>query len=217
MDEHHHKPFAKEKLTRGRPKSDAKKQAMLDAATTLFLEKGFDGTSMDEVARIAHVSKQTVYTHFSSKEGLFSAAIKARLKDVYPNQSVTRAKAPTVEAALLALANDIVRLVLSPDAIALVRLMAAVAGKSNSLVELFWASGPSEIEEQLTDLIRGWRDEGSLQTDDSELAAADFLALLRGDLQFRWAIGLIDGVTEDQIRAHTNHCVALFMRMYGKA
>src|SRR2546430_6029030 len=46
-----------------------------EAATALFLRSGYLGTSMDEVAALAGVSKQTVYTHFSDKEALFAALV----------------------------------------------------------------------------------------------------------------------------------------------
>ena len=59
----------------GRPKDMAKRQAILDAAKTLFLTKGYASTSMDAVASLAGVSKLTVYSHFTDKETLFSSGI----------------------------------------------------------------------------------------------------------------------------------------------
>ena len=56
----------------GRPASD---KAILEAATTLFLRNGYLGTSMDEIAALARVSKQTVYKEFSGKESLFSEIV----------------------------------------------------------------------------------------------------------------------------------------------
>src|SRR5512142_87491 len=46
--------------------------AIREAAARLFLEKGYQGTSMDEIAAAARISKQTIYTHFESKEQLFA-------------------------------------------------------------------------------------------------------------------------------------------------
>src|SRR5436305_10581078 len=59
------------------PRSARKRQAILDAATTVFLTKGYLGTSMDEIAALAAVSKQTVYKHFADKERLFSEIVIA--------------------------------------------------------------------------------------------------------------------------------------------
>ena len=52
-------------------RSARKRRAIVEAATTLFLENGYRGTSMDQIAAVARVSKQTVYKHFSDKEALF--------------------------------------------------------------------------------------------------------------------------------------------------
>ena len=60
----------------GRPKDPAKRKAILEAAETLFLRNGYDGSSMDAIAAEAGVSKLTVYSHFTDKETLFAFAVK---------------------------------------------------------------------------------------------------------------------------------------------
>src|SRR5690349_19533917 len=52
-------------------RSARKREAILDAATKVFLRDGYLGTSMDEIAALSETSKQTVYKHFASKEALF--------------------------------------------------------------------------------------------------------------------------------------------------
>src|SRR5215204_90789 len=63
----------------GRPEEESrsarKRRGILEAATTVFLRNGYLGTSMDEIAALAGVSKQTIYKHFTDKEQLFSAII----------------------------------------------------------------------------------------------------------------------------------------------
>src|SRR5580692_9294911 len=58
-------------------RSDRKRKALLLAATEVFLDKGYDGTSMDDVAAKAAVSKPTVYKYFSDKERLFAEIVSA--------------------------------------------------------------------------------------------------------------------------------------------
>ena len=65
--------------TNRRSKSEEKRQQILSAASDLFLTRSFEGASMDQVAVAAGVSKQTVYSHFGSKEELFSAIIEYKL------------------------------------------------------------------------------------------------------------------------------------------
>ena len=67
------------------PRSTRKRRAILEAATTVFLRKGYLGTSMDEIAALAAVSKQTVYKHFADKERLFSEIVVGTV-----NEAATR-------------------------------------------------------------------------------------------------------------------------------
>ena len=60
----------------------ASRGVIIEAATTLFLRNGYLGTSMDDVAALASVSKQTVYTHFADKEQLFTELVRGNLERV---------------------------------------------------------------------------------------------------------------------------------------
>src|SRR5690606_2086124 len=68
----------------GRPKDLEKRAAILDAAKTLFPERGYEGTSMDAIAQAAGVSKLTVYSHFQDKDTLFVEAVKAKCEELLP-------------------------------------------------------------------------------------------------------------------------------------
>ena len=70
-------PAARQGGGPGRPKDPGKREAILAAARTMFLEQGYNGASMDAIATAAGVSKLTVYSHFGDKESLFNAAVHA--------------------------------------------------------------------------------------------------------------------------------------------
>src|SRR5215217_6698753 len=63
-------------------RSTRKRRAILEAATTAFLRNGYRGTSMDEIAALAGVSKQTVYKHFADKERLFAEIVISTVDEV---------------------------------------------------------------------------------------------------------------------------------------
>ena len=65
-------------------RKEARPQELLDAALTLFVEKGFAATRVEEVAHLAGVSKGTLFLYFSSKEDLFKAVIRRNLSDHFP-------------------------------------------------------------------------------------------------------------------------------------
>ena len=66
----------------GEGRSARKRRAILDAARTLFLRNGYAGTSMDDVAALAAVSKQTVYKNFADKQRLFTEFIGSDIAQV---------------------------------------------------------------------------------------------------------------------------------------
>ena len=63
-------------------RSKGKRGAIMDAATTVFLQKGYRGSSVDEIASLAGVSKQTVYKHFDDKERLFTEIVLGTIDQV---------------------------------------------------------------------------------------------------------------------------------------
>ncbi len=200
---------------RGRPRSAEKTAAVLEAAAELFLEQGYIGTSMDQVARNAGVSKQTVYSHFSSKDQLFSAAVRHKLEDYFPEKAVGKLSTHTVETDLLAVGEAYGELMFNPESIAMFRLLTSAADHSSHLAQLFWDSGPQELLERLIDFLSAWEEKGALAFDDPEWAAMEFVSLIKGGLQFKLAIGLIEPLSAEEIRAHVKRCVTSFLRLYG--
>ena len=109
----------------GRPKDLEKRAAILAAAKRLFPMAGFEGTSMDAIAAEAGVSKLTVYSHFTDKETLFVAAIRARCQDQVPDFLFDVDTSGPVRGQLEAIARAFLGLVTSPEAISLHRLLTA--------------------------------------------------------------------------------------------
>ena len=64
----------------GRPKSEEKAAAIREAASLLFMTEGMERTSMDAISQAAGVSKQTVYSHFKSKDDLFRACVASKVQ-----------------------------------------------------------------------------------------------------------------------------------------
>jgi TetR/AcrR family transcriptional repressor of mexJK operon len=73
----------------GEHRSARKRRAIIEAATTVFLSNGYLGTTMDEIAALAQVSKQTVYKHFADKERLFSEIVTANVDEIAASPAVS--------------------------------------------------------------------------------------------------------------------------------
>src|SRR3954452_9970711 len=112
-------------------RSARKRRAILEAATAAFLRNGYLGTSMDEIAAAAGVSKQTVYKHFADKERLFQEIVTTTVDAASdPVQAEVRSLQDSgdLEAALRALARRQLGKVMQPRLLALRRLVIAEAG-----------------------------------------------------------------------------------------
>src|SRR5215216_5550769 len=163
--------------TRDERRSTLKRRAMLDAATTAFLRNGYAGTSMDEIAALAAVSKQTVYKHFDSKERLFFEIVTSTVNEasdpVY-NDVLGLEDSGDVEADLRGLARQLLRQVMQPRILQLRRLVIAEAGRFPELGRTFYEQGPGRTITALATVLERLAERGVLQPDDPLLAAAHF-------------------------------------------
>jgi len=209
------KPVSEPRVHRGRPRSAEKTVAVLEAACDLFLEKGYAGTSMDHVARKAGVSKQTVYSHFSSKEQLFSASIRHKLDDYLADRDLDQLESHTLEYDLQVMGEVYAGLVFNADSIAMYRLLAASTETSPTLAQLYWDAGPQELMDRLHRFFLSWQERGALKFDSPGQAAIDFMSLIKGGIQFKLVIGVIDPLTEEDIKAHVARCVGTFLKIYA--
>lgn len=209
------KPESNGRSSRGRPRDVRKNSAILEAASHLFLEQGFDGTSMDGVARRAGVSKQTVYSHFSSKEQLFGESIHAAIAEYYPDRALAAVGTHTLEADLRAVCHMLASLLMDKRAIAMFRLLVAAGAKGSTLGEIFWRSGPEELHRQLSDFLQTWVDRGKLQIEDTQKAGQQLIALVKEPAHFRISIGIQAPLTDMEIENSVDDAVTSFLKLYG--
>jgi TetR/AcrR family transcriptional repressor of mexJK operon len=158
-------------------RSARKRGAILEAARTLFLRNGYRGTSMDEIAALAGVSKQTVYKHFADKQSLFSEIVVSTVEDVAEpiHGEVLRLQdSGDVEADLRGLARQLVGMVMQPRILQLRRLVIGEAGRFPELGRTFYEQGPGRTITALATVFERLADRGVLQPGDPLLAATHF-------------------------------------------
>jgi TetR/AcrR family transcriptional repressor of mexJK operon len=162
--------------------SQAKRRAMVDAATKLFLERGYEATSMEHIAAAAGVAKQTVYKHFVDKPTLFAAIVKGvvQYSDAILEQMAVIIDDPgdDLEHTLSALASYYGRAVLEPRVIRLRRLVLAEADRFPHLAHLYYERGPTRAFNLLAEAFTAFHDTGLLSVDDPPLAARQFAGLV---------------------------------------
>ena len=158
-------------------RSARKRRAILDAAATAFLRQGYLGTSMDEIAAIAGVSKQTVYKHFTDKRKLFAEIVTSTVEDAgdrVHSAVVEVADSGDIESDLRKLARRQVALVMQPEILRLRRLVIGEAARFPELGRIFYERGPGRTIAALADLFKRLGERGMLRVDDPQLAAAHF-------------------------------------------
>lgn len=198
----------------GRPKDLAKRAAILEAATTLFLEHGFEGVSMDQIAARAGVSKLTVYSHFGDKQALFIEAVERHCDDQVPNTLFIPAPEQPVRARLTGIAHAVYALMVSPEAVSGFRLMCASLRADSTLSDLFWSAGAGHLQTGFAAVLARRTAAGELEVEDPARAASQFFALLRGDLHPRLVMGC-DALRGFEVEAHVEASVDLFLRAYA--
>lgn len=199
--------------TRGRPRSADKSAAILYAAGDLFLGQGFERTSMDEVARVAGVSKQTVYAHFLNKEQLFRAVIASRVAEHFPADLPAPRVGGTAAELLDAVSRRYLRLILSDDAIAMFRVLAGNADTHPRMVQLFFEEGPARLIAAIDTAIRTARDRGLIACADVARATCILCSLLRGEIFLQRVLGLLGPVDEPTIAARAAEAVGDFLKI----
>jgi TetR/AcrR family transcriptional repressor of mexJK operon len=196
--------------------SAPKHDAILDAAKRVFLRAGYSA-SMDLVSTEAGVSKQTVYNHFASKEGLFRAIVDdlaSELLDVLVERVSTRADpARTLEA----LARRFLTLLLMPSSLALHRMLVAEAPRFPDLAREIYAGGAARAVEELASYLEEQSRRGTLAVEDPPVAAEQFFGALRGNLQLRTLLDPRDMPDEAEIERALKHAVSSFLQAHAAA
>lgn len=197
--------------TRGR--SEEKRLQIVQAASLLFSQQGYLGTSMDQVAEAACVSKQTVYSHFGAKEDLFRLCIEERCIANAMNEQVF-AGSRSMQEALVHFGQHFQELIMSQDAIHLTRLCTASAEQHPEISEMFFSAGPAQVEQALHAYLARQRDAGQFRCQDLDLACDQLLCLLKGGNHFTALLGLPCQHSQDRMQAYIESCVDMFLRYY---
>ena len=202
-------------------RSSRKRDAIVIAATRLFLERGYEGTSMDDVAEAAVVSKPTVYHHFADKKSLYGVVTLKTVSQidalvtlvVRSSEDVTN-----VREALERLAFELLKALLQPDLIRLRRLVIATADQFPDIARAWYEAGFRRVLSTLADTFSQLSTRGVLLVDDAHVAANHFAGLLlwipMNEAMFGWRETLW---TKARISSEARAAVRAFLHGYAPA
>jgi TetR/AcrR family transcriptional regulator, mexJK operon transcriptional repressor len=164
-------------------RSARKRQTILAAGQQLFLSNGYQGTSMDQVAATASVSKQTVYKHFGEKRELLFAIVTDALDSAAGSvreHILALADSTDLDADLTALAGDYLRVVMQEPVVQLRRLVIGEANRLPELARLYYEHAPLRTLGLLADAFTALHNRGVLNVPEPSLAAEHFAFLIVG-------------------------------------
>lgn len=192
----------------------AKRRQIMDGARAAFLAAGFDGASMNDVARSASVSKGTLYAYFNSKDELFEAIIRSEYA-----QAAERICAFRREGDVRTMLTDFGVRLLSrmsePGRLALTRVVIAAAEKFPNVGRAFYEAGPLYGATRLAEELRALEKTGALKVPDPERAAWQFVDLCASYLFKRLLFGVVESLSPDEIEEAVKSGVELFLAAYG--
>ncbi|MER7208127.1 MULTISPECIES: TetR/AcrR family transcriptional regulator [Streptosporangium] len=195
-----------------------KRQAILAAAFRVFARTGYDQSCVREIAAEAGVAKPTIYNHLLDKEALFHEAMRAAAHDTFAEAltALDQLRAPEADtyAMLEKVGHHLLRCHCDERSWALRRLLHAEVTRFPSLVEAIHQEGEQRVRHALADRLARLALTGRLRTDDPDMAAEQFLALLTGPMEVRSGLGTRQ-VPDTETHAVVRAAVETFLRAYG--
>lgn len=166
-----------------------REEHLLDVATEVFLDKGFKGASMIEIARRAGASKQTLYARYPSKAALFAALIERKAAGLFAAIGPL-GEGRGVRDTLVHMGTNMLDLILSDEARGVHRVVIAECMEFPELGEIFWERGPGRVRRMLADYLRAQQKRGLIKCGDAEHAVEIFLGLLVSGASLRAWLGI---------------------------
>lgn len=201
---------------RGRPTNEALGQTIVDAASDLFEELGFHGTTLDQVAQRAKISKLSIYKHFENKEALFGAAFAARCQQLVP-QKLFDGVDGLAEDQLMAAGSSLLRTLLRPEVRNVEAMVMADTLNQKSLSKVHYEAGPAHIISQIEGLLRRLHAKALLSVPDPLQSARLFAALFKGsDLLIIARFDDAKAEDDNEIESYCRSAVAMFIAAHRR-
>ena len=187
---------------------------LLDAASKFFMERGFEATSMGEIARYARASKETFYRHFPGKDDLFRAVVIRGARMVAGELSAVLLTHETPDRALAAFGELFLDRILAKDSISFQRMMMMERERFPELVQSLREDGRERVRASLARYLDEQIARGRLRKMDTAVGARQFLDLVAADMIFAATRCGRPKPSKSQIRQRVKEAVDCFLHGY---
>lgn len=197
--------------------SDTKRQAIMQAATHLFLTHNYRSVSMDKIAQAAPVSKATLYNYFSSKNELLVAVVSELSTALLQTITQTLSDADDIEQTLKKTAASVVEFLYSSEGLAIYRLVISESHEFPELGQMVSDNGVTPLISQLNAYLQQLNNSGHVSISDTRSMADVFFSLLKGELHFRCLLGVQPPPNELEKTQLIESATAFYLRGIGYA
>lgn len=188
---------------------------ILKAAAETFVEHGFNGVSIDQIALQAGVSKPTIYSHFESKEQLFVAIMNSICDSFAAPFQESGSDSEKLPAILIKIADNYTRSILQPGVVAMHRLFVAEAERFPELSRRYYEVGPRRVHKTLAAFFKKRMVRGEIRDGDPMLLAQCFAALIISPMRTRQLFAVEKRMNWAMLDRRNREAVALFLNGCG--
>jgi len=192
----------------------SKRRQIIEGARAVFLSKGFDAASMNDIARAAGVSKGTLYVYFNDKEQLFDAIVgqecEAQAEGIFDLDPADH----DVEAVLKRLGVAYVEFLCRPEKASAIRIVTAIADRMPEVGRKFYEAGPARGIARLADYLAAQVEAGVLVIEDCEIAAVQFMEASHAALFKPIVFNFAPAPSRQQIERGVRIAVRVFLAAY---
>ncbi|MYM55601.1 TetR/AcrR family transcriptional regulator [Thalassovita mangrovi] len=190
-------------------------EQVLQGARQVFMTDGFEGASVDDIAKVAGVSKATLYSYFPDKRLLFMEVARCEC-DRQADEALDLADFNAPPRKILHLAGQkMIEILISEFSQRIFRICVGESERFPELGREFYQTGPMMGRQRLGDYLRGSCARGELRIEDFDLAADQFIELCKVDIFPRLIFGIDTEFSKDEIDRVVDGAVDMFMARYG--
>lgn len=200
------------RAARGCPDRERRRQ-LIEVAEGVFLEKGYHLATMDDIARLAGVSKKTIYVEFPGKAVLFDALLTERLA---PLATPLPEDGRPMASVLCEYLQSVARIALSPRQIALTRLMVAESPRSPEVAQVLRAQRICNGDSALTVWLAAQATHGTLRLGDARQAASMLFGMSVGELLLGQLVKADPPPAEHEVTQRIARAVEVFLAAYAQ-
>lgn len=191
-----------------------KPQTILKAAKALFLKHGYSETTMDDIAKKAGLTKQTVYSYYRNKDVLFQVMILSLCERKTPADSQYIPDNVPFETLMVNIGAKLLDLITSAEVLATTRLVIAESERHPKVAKAYYESGTQQIVHSISEFLKVMNKRGVTAIPNTESAASYFLAMLKGQHYVRMILRVKPASSEAAKLAHVKECVRIFITLF---